>query len=104
MFRVSGFGFRISHLGDRLPVVLFRCAPPSANQEIELWPSTLKIKKFHKALPHTSVLLLATEKDRDQLFQALEAGVSGWLQKPCTADQIVRAILILHEGGLSALQ
>jgi DNA-binding NarL/FixJ family response regulator len=57
------------------------------------------LKQLRKALPHTSVLLLSTEKDRDQLFQALEAGVSGWLQKPCTADQIVRAILILHEGG-----
>jgi DNA-binding NarL/FixJ family response regulator len=52
-----------------------------------------------KPCPHTSVLVLSTEKDRDQLFQALEAGVSGWLQKPCTADQIVHAIIILHEGG-----
>jgi len=57
------------------------------------------LKQLHTALPHTSVLVLSTEKDRDHLFQALEAGVSGWLQKPCTADQILRAIVILHEGG-----
>ena len=57
------------------------------------------LKELHTALPHTSVLILSTEKDRDHLFQALEAGVSGWLQKPCTADQILRAIVILHEGG-----
>jgi DNA-binding NarL/FixJ family response regulator len=57
------------------------------------------LKQSRKALPRASVLVLSTEKTRDQVFQALEAGVSGWLQKPCTADQIVRAIIILHEGG-----
>jgi DNA-binding NarL/FixJ family response regulator len=57
------------------------------------------LKQLHTALPRTSVLVLSTEKDRDHLFQALEAGVSGWLQKPCSADQILRAIVILHEGG-----
>jgi DNA-binding NarL/FixJ family response regulator len=57
------------------------------------------LKQLHTALPHASVLVLSTEKDRDYLFQALEAGVSGWLQKPCTADQILRAIVVLHEGG-----
>jgi DNA-binding NarL/FixJ family response regulator len=57
------------------------------------------LKQLHTALPHTSVLILSTEKDRDHLFEALEAGVSGWLQKPCTADQILRAIVVLHEGG-----
>ena len=57
------------------------------------------LKQLHAMLPHACILILSTEKDRDGLFQALEAGVSGWLQKPCTADQILRAIIILHEGG-----
>jgi DNA-binding NarL/FixJ family response regulator len=57
------------------------------------------LKQLHTALPHASVLVLSTEKDRTHLFEALEAGVSGWLQKPCTADQILRAIVILQEGG-----
>ena len=57
------------------------------------------LKQLHTALPHTSVLVLSTERNRDHLFEALEAGVSGWLQKPCTADQILRAIIVLHEGG-----
>ena len=57
------------------------------------------LKQLHTAMPHTSVLVLSTERNRDQLFEALEAGVSGWLQKPCTADQILRAIIVLHEGG-----
>jgi DNA-binding NarL/FixJ family response regulator len=61
--------------------------------------ATTWLKQLHTTLPLTRLLVLSTEKDRDHLFQALEAGVSGWLQKPCTADQILRAIGILHEGG-----
>lgn len=57
------------------------------------------LKQLHSCVPHTPVLVLSTDKDRDELFEALEAGVSGWLQKPCTADQILRAIVILYEGG-----
>jgi DNA-binding NarL/FixJ family response regulator len=57
------------------------------------------LKQLHTALPHTCLLVLATEKDRDHLFQALEAGVSGWLQKPCTTEQILHAIMVLQEGG-----
>jgi len=57
------------------------------------------LEQLHKALPHASVLILSTKKKRDQLFQVLEAGVSGWLQKPCTSDQIVSAIIILRDGG-----
>lgn len=57
------------------------------------------IWELHRKLPHTRVLILSDEKGREQVIQTLEAGVSGWLQKPSTADQIVRAILLLHEGG-----
>jgi DNA-binding NarL/FixJ family response regulator len=57
------------------------------------------IRELHTKLPHTTMLVLSAEKDRKQIFQTLEAGVSGWLQKPCTADQIIRAILLVHEGG-----
>ena len=57
------------------------------------------LRKLRAKLPHSAVLVLSSEKNRDQVFHTLEAGVSGWLQKPCTADQIVRALLALHEGG-----
>jgi DNA-binding NarL/FixJ family response regulator len=57
------------------------------------------IRELHRCLPHGVVLILSSEKSPDQVFSTLEAGVSGWLQKPCTADQIVRAILVLREGG-----
>ena len=57
------------------------------------------LRNFRTVLPHTAMLVLSDEKEREPVFQALEAGVSGWLQKPCTGDQIVRAILVLHDGG-----
>jgi DNA-binding NarL/FixJ family response regulator len=57
------------------------------------------IQELHTKLPRASILVLSAEKDRDEIFQTLEAGVSGWLQKPCTAEQLIRAILVLHMGG-----
>lgn len=57
------------------------------------------LRKLHRRLPHTSVLILSSEKSRENVFATLEVGVSGWLQKPCSADQIIRAILVVREGG-----
>ena len=57
------------------------------------------LRSLHRKLPHTSVLILSSEKSREHVFSTLEMGVSGWLQKPCSADQIIRAILVLREGG-----
>jgi two-component system, NarL family, response regulator LiaR len=57
------------------------------------------LRKLRGKLPHTALLVLSSEMNREQVFNTLEAGVSGWLQKPCTPDQIVRALLAAHEGG-----
>jgi DNA-binding NarL/FixJ family response regulator len=57
------------------------------------------LRLLHEALPHRPVLVLSSAKNREYLLQMMECGVSGWLQKPCTADQIIRAILVLHDGG-----
>ncbi len=65
-----------------------------ANSYVAAW-----LKQLHTSLPHTAVLVLSNGINRDRLFATLEAGVSGWLQKPCTADQILRAIGMLREGG-----
>ena len=55
--------------------------------------------RLHAQLPQSALLVLSAEEGSEPFFKALEAGVSGWLQKPCTADQIVRAIRVLREGG-----
>ncbi len=60
---------------------------------------TTWLKQMHTSLPDTAVLVLSAEENRDHLFAALEAGVSGWLQKPFTADQILHAIDMLQQGG-----
>lgn len=57
------------------------------------------LRNLHRTLPHTAVLILSSERARDEVFDILEAGVSGWLQKLSSADQIIRAILVLREGG-----
>jgi NarL family two-component system response regulator LiaR len=57
------------------------------------------LRQLHILLPCSPVLVLSGDKTREHLLRTMECGVSGWLQKPCTADQIVRAILVLHEGG-----
>ena len=60
---------------------------------------TTWLKELHTSLPNAAVLVLSAEKNREHLFEALEAGVSGWLQKPCSADQILHAIDMLQRGG-----
>jgi DNA-binding NarL/FixJ family response regulator len=57
------------------------------------------LKELHRQLPYAPVLILSSNASRDQVFRILEEGVVGWLDKPCPADQIGRAILRLHEGG-----
>lgn len=60
---------------------------------------TTWLKQMHTSLPDTAVLVLSAERNREHLFEALEAGVSGWLEKPCTADQVLHAIAMLQHGG-----
>jgi DNA-binding NarL/FixJ family response regulator len=33
------------------------------------------------------------------MIRCLEQGVAAWLEKPCPADQLCRAILLVNEGG-----
>jgi DNA-binding NarL/FixJ family response regulator len=55
--------------------------------------------RIHALAPRTPVLLLSPELNAGDLFRVLEVGVSGLLEKPCSPDQIVRAIMIVNDGG-----
>jgi DNA-binding NarL/FixJ family response regulator len=57
------------------------------------------LRELHIALPRSPILVLSGKKSREFLLESMECGISGWLQKPCTADQIIRAILVIHDGG-----
>jgi DNA-binding NarL/FixJ family response regulator len=58
------------------------------------WLATL-----HRQLPGVAVLILSSRTDRDLMFQVLEAGVSGWLRKPCAPQQLLKAMAVLQQGG-----
>ncbi|MEI7534605.1 MAG: response regulator transcription factor [Verrucomicrobiae bacterium] len=50
-------------------------------------------------LPDKKVLILTAHGDYDKVFQALEAGASGYLLKRSTPAEIRQAILEVHQGG-----
>jgi len=52
-----------------------------------------------QALPATQVLIFTVYGDNEQVFEALEAGASGYLLKRSTPAEIRQAILEVHQGG-----
>lgn len=50
-------------------------------------------------LPETQILILTVYNNNRQIFQALEAGASGYLLKRSSPEEIVRAIRDVKDGG-----
>lgn len=50
-------------------------------------------------LPETQVLIFTVYGDNEKVFQALEAGASGYLLKRSSPAEIRQAILDVHRGG-----
>jgi DNA-binding NarL/FixJ family response regulator len=57
------------------------------------------VQMLRQRFPHTELLVLSSNPNPEQLIRILEEGVAGWLQKPCSPDQIMRSILLANEGG-----
>lgn len=55
--------------------------------------------RLKQLLPETQVLVFTVYGDNEQVFQALEAGASGYLLKRSTPAEILQAILDVHDGG-----
>lgn len=51
------------------------------------------------ALTDTRVLILTTFEEDDYVVAALRAGASGFIGKQAEPEEIVRAVLAVHEGG-----
>jgi two-component system NarL family response regulator len=49
--------------------------------------------------PDASYLLMIAEQRCDQYLEALESAASGYVSKPCTPEEIVRAIWTVRQGG-----
>jgi len=53
--------------------------------------------------PRTRVIILTVYTDDEFLFEAIKAGAMGYLLKDATADDLVRAVRVVHQGeGLLA--
>lgn len=50
-------------------------------------------------LPHTLILMVTAFSNNDYIFEALQAGASGYLLKSKSSDEVVRSILDVMEGG-----
>jgi len=57
------------------------------------------VAQLKPLLPHTRILMVTVHSDNDRLFQALQAGASGYLLKRTTPVELVAAIHEVMQGG-----
>lgn len=55
--------------------------------------------RLRQLLPNTQVLVYTVYGDDEQVFKALKAGASGYLLKRSTQEEIVEAVIDVHQGG-----
>lgn len=57
------------------------------------------IRKIKNVCPNTQFMMYTIFEDDDKVFEALEAGASGYLLKKTPKEKIMEALLELYEGG-----
>jgi DNA-binding NarL/FixJ family response regulator len=57
---------------------------------------TIRLKRV---MPEVQILVYTVYGDNEQVFKALEAGASGYLLKRSTPEEILQAIVDVHQGG-----
>lgn len=57
------------------------------------------IRKVSAALPETQFMMFTIYENNEHVFDALEAGASGYLLKNSPPHKIIEALLELHDGG-----
>ena len=65
-----------------------------------LCDGVLSTKKILKVRPDIKIIILTTFNDDEYIFEALKNGAKGYLLKNIKADEIIKAIRIVHEGNL----
>lgn len=55
--------------------------------------------RLKRLLPNIQILVFTVYGDNEQVFKALEAGASGYLLKRSTPEEILQAIVDVHQGG-----
>ena len=56
--------------------------------------------RLHAAVPEAKVLILTVHDDEAYFFQALQAGVSGYVLKGASADELLAALHLVNQGGV----
>ena len=57
------------------------------------------IRRIKNVCPNTQFMMYTIFEDDDKVFEALEAGASGYLLKKTPKEKIMEALLELYEGG-----
>lgn len=57
------------------------------------------VSRLKPAMPGTQYLMLTVYEDSEHIFEALEAGASGYLLKRTPREELLAAIKQVHEGG-----
>lgn len=87
--------------GQIVPV--FREASPQVVlMDIELKGSDSGIegvKIVRNYFPEAKIIMFTVFEDEDRIFQSICAGASGYLLKKAPPDEIVKALVEVHEGG-----
>lgn len=56
-------------------------------------------RRLKSDLPETQILMVTVHNDNDRIFQALQAGASGYMLKRTTPQELLEAIREVHGGG-----
>jgi DNA-binding NarL/FixJ family response regulator len=62
-------------------------------------PGTELIRQMRLLCPTVLPILLIPENQSRHVVEALEAGACGYLPTPCPAEELIRGIRTVHEGG-----
>jgi len=56
-------------------------------------------RQLRREIPRQQVLILTVYEDSERIFEALEAGASGYLLKRTSPEQLLQAIVEVRNGG-----
>lgn len=97
-------GFRLlSQYGDGLEAV---AALPAEKPDVVLVDINLPglngvecVRQLHGLLPDTQFVMITVYEDPDRIFNALEAGATGYLLKQTSCGEMLTALRDVYEGG-----
>ncbi len=56
------------------------------------------LRKVKDLSPHTNILIISADNNKASILEALQAGVTGYLTKECSHDEIIMAIQSVARG------